>query len=97
MRYTVEFEEAVADFDVTRTPSVLLSRNGESVPVELPRENPYDAEVGDFVRGILEGRAELRATVADAYGTARLLDAERESLSTGGPVSPALSQRPSRA
>ena len=88
MRYTVEFEEAVADFDVTRTPSVLLSRNGSTEAVELPQENPYDAEVGDFVRGIHEGRVELRATVADAFGTARLLDAERESLSSGEPVNP---------
>jgi predicted dehydrogenase len=97
MRYTVEFEEAVADFDVTRTPSVLLSRDGETVPVDLPQANPYDAEVGDFVRGILQGRPELRATVADAYGTAHLLDIERESLSTGEPVSPSLSQRRSMA
>jgi predicted dehydrogenase len=86
MRYTVEFEDAVADFDVTRDPAVLLSRNGETVPVVLTKENPYDAEVRDFVAGILEGRRELRATVADAYQTARLLDAERESLSTGEPV-----------
>jgi len=86
MRYVVEFDDAVADFDVARTPAVLLTWKGETVPVTLPVENPYDAEVADFVRGVLEGRTELRATVADAYGAARIIDAERRSLETGRPA-----------
>jgi len=76
----------VADFDVSREAQVLLTWKGETTPVTLPGENPYDAEVADFVRGVLEGRAELRATVADAYGAARIIDAERLSLETGRPA-----------
>jgi predicted dehydrogenase len=86
MRYAVEFDEAVADFDVSRDPAVLLTWKGETTPVTLPGENPYDAEVADFVRGALEGRTELRATMADAYGAARIIDAERRSLETGRPA-----------
>jgi predicted dehydrogenase len=76
----------VADFDVSRDPAVLLTWKGETTPVTLPAENPYDAEVADFIRGALEGRSELRATVADAYGAARIIDAERRSITTGQPV-----------
>lgn len=86
MRYAVEFDDAVADFDVSREAQVLLTWKGETTPVTLPAENPYDAEVADFVRGVLEGRAELRATVADAYGAARIIDAERRSLETRRPA-----------
>jgi predicted dehydrogenase len=88
MRYSVEFEEAVADFDVSRDPAVLLTRQGETRPVPLPEGNPYDLEIQDFIEGIREGKRELRATIRDAFETARLLDAERESLETRAPARP---------
>jgi predicted dehydrogenase len=85
MRYTVAFEHATADFDLTRSPAVRLSRDGRSQGIEVPVMSAYDAEVRHLVGAIATGsRPEsLRASLDDAARTAALLEAERESLASG--------------
>ena len=83
MRYIVVFEHATADFDFGRTPQLLLVREGKAEPVALPQASAYEEQVKHFLGAIVEGGRELRATIDDALGVARLLEAERESLESG--------------
>jgi len=95
MRYIVVFERATADFDFGRTPQLLLVREGNAEPVALPAASAYEEQVRYFLGAVVEGRRELRASVADALGVARLLEAERASLEGGRAVrlsSPAASR-----
>jgi predicted dehydrogenase len=99
MRYTVVFERATADFDIARTPTLLLSREGRSEPVVLssgvaevagvPNTAPtaYEAEVRAFVRAIASGAAGLPlvADISDAVQTAVLLETELRSLLSNAP------------
>jgi predicted dehydrogenase len=85
MQYTALFEYAVADFDFTRSPRLLLCRGGVAEPVTLPAWNGYDGEVRAFVAAAARG-GPTPVSLADAMGTAALLDAERESLARGAVV-----------
>ena len=82
MRYTVIFEEATADFDITRDPPLLLHTQADSQRIEIPPGAGYEREVRHFVEAVAT-RGELRATMADALATAEILDAERESMLSG--------------
>jgi predicted dehydrogenase len=83
MRYTVVFEHATADFDLAREPKLLLSRDGATAPIELAANAGYDGEVAHLLDAIAAGRRELDATLDEAVGLTRMLEAERESLETG--------------
>ena len=86
MGYTVVFERATADFDLLRTPTLVLSREGTASPVELADETGYDAEIRHMLAGVAAGAEHLDATVADALELTLLLEAERRSLETGRTV-----------
>lgn len=86
MRYTVIFERATADFDLGREPKLLLAQGGESRPVEIAPTAGYDGEVAHLLDALATGRRELAATLDEALGLARMLEAERRSLRTGMPV-----------
>ncbi len=86
MRYTVEFQNAVADWDLMRPDQLILVRDGKAEPVPLPAVSAYDEEVAHFVRVIHEGR-ELRAGIPDAMLVTQLLEAERRSLDVARSVS----------
>lgn len=77
MRYIVIFEEATADFDLSRDPVLQLSRDGETTAVELPEGDGYVGEVSHLLERIASGERELRCTIQDAADLARLLEAER--------------------
>lgn len=80
MRYVVVFEEATAEFDLGRTPQLLLSRDGESTPVELPEGDGYVGEVSHLLEAIRSGSRDLRVTVGEARDLAAMLEAERAQL-----------------
>lgn len=82
MRYIVIFERATADFDFGRTPQLLLVRDGRAEPVAISATSAYELQVQHFLRAITSGSRDLRATIDDALGVARLLEAERASLSS---------------
>lgn len=90
MRYVISFEHATVDFDLARTPTVCLYRNGTSEPVELPAASAYQLQMEAFVRSVAApDMPELRSTMADAVQVARLLEAERRSVHAhGAPVRP---------
>lgn len=94
MRYTAEFERAVADWDLTRAEPLELSAEGNSRPVALPPVSGYDGEIRHFVEHVAAltrlGRdpsRRLRVTPDDAVRVCRLLELELESARTGRPVS----------
>lgn len=80
MRYVVVFEQATADFDLTRTPALQLARDGKCEPVEMPDTNGYDGEVRHLLAAIATGTRELRVTVEDAERTALVLERERVGM-----------------
>ncbi len=91
MRYTVVFEKATADFDLTRPaplPPLLLHHDGRTDPLGpdvVGSGSAYEAEIRAFVGAISSGPgdAKLPATIEDAVKTARLIEAEMASLSSG--------------
>jgi predicted dehydrogenase len=88
MRYVAIFEQATADYDLTRDPPLLLCRDGKAEKVELPAINGYDGEVRHLISAILENRSndQLTAMLDDAAAVADLLDAERRSIEARHPV-----------
>lgn len=94
MRYTAEFEHAVADWDLARPEPLLLCREGRADPVPLPPVVGYDGEIRHFIRAVAHitdpanrGRPPiLRVTPDDAARVCRLLELELESARSGTPV-----------
>ncbi|MGE3109242.1 MAG: Gfo/Idh/MocA family protein [Phycisphaerales bacterium] len=87
MRYTISFENATAEFDLGRAPTVILYRNGQSEPIEFPPESAYYLEIEHFVDRVGGvGDPDRGPTLRDAWTAARLLEAERRSLETGQAV-----------
>ncbi len=87
MRYVAIFEKATADYDLTRTPSMLLCRDGKSEAVELPAVSGYDVQTRKLIESIARGDTAGLPTLQEAVAVTRLLDAERESVTTGRTVS----------
>lgn len=94
MRYTAEFENGVADWDLTRPEPLELSADGGCRPVALPPVSGYDGEIRHFVEHVAaihrNGRGEprkLRVTPEDAVRVCRLLELELESARTGRAIS----------
>lgn len=89
MRYVVEFERAVARFDLAQTPTVTVeSADGLDAP-DIGTGSAYDAEVLHFL-DLVQGRtAAPIATLEDAVAVTRILEAEAESLRVRHGVAPA--------
>ena len=86
MRYIAIFEDATVDFDLTRTPQLLLCRHGKSEPVELENLSGYDVQARHLIDAISNGTTTTLATLSDAATVAQILDAERESALSGNIV-----------
>jgi predicted dehydrogenase len=82
MRYTVNFERATADFDISRDPVLVVNADGKSDPVTLPGDG-YEGELTYFIDCIRAGRRPARVTAADAVEGLRILEAEQRSLESG--------------
>lgn len=84
MRYTVVFERATADFDLSRTPALHLIQDGHRVPMPtvLPEVSAYDREIRAFLAACLAHPlpAPHLPTIEDALLTTKLLEAERVQL-----------------
>jgi predicted dehydrogenase len=90
MRYSVTFESATAEFDLSRSPQLLLYRDGGAQPIPTDGPSGYESEVVHIVDAVLNRQppSHLLATVADALAVAHVLDAERRSLATSAPERP---------
>lgn len=86
MRYTVEFERAVADFDLTRDEPLLVYTDGEPEAIELEETNGYDGEVRHAVDLALGRRVMPIAPLADAAAVTAMILAERQSLESRSAV-----------
>jgi predicted dehydrogenase len=85
MSYTVAFEGATADYDLHRTPRLVLARRGKLEEVALEATSGYDGEVR-HLHDVVSGRADLAATCGQAAALVRMLEAERRSLESGSAV-----------
>ncbi|MDP6538656.1 MAG: Gfo/Idh/MocA family oxidoreductase [Planctomycetota bacterium] len=83
MQATVVFEQATADFDISRAPQLELSGPGGVEAVEVGDCDGYDGEVRHLLGLIAAGGGDLRVEVDDARALASLLEAERRSLASG--------------
>lgn len=85
MRYLVTFDDATVEWDVSRTPRLMVHRGSESEPIDLGDLTGYDMEIRAFVKSIRDGTP-LRATLDDAVIVTEILEAERESLQSRAPI-----------
>jgi predicted dehydrogenase len=86
MRYVVNFDDATADFDLSRERPLLLSRSGQLEVIELDPLQGYEHEVIHFARCALAKRRSDVVTLDDGLAVTKLLEAEEESARTGEPV-----------
>ena len=88
MGFTVVFDQATAEFDSTRDPSLLLWRDGSAASPKLPAGTGYDGEVRHLLRAIRRGAPPggLLATCDEAEALTRLLLHEQRSLASGTTV-----------
>lgn len=92
MRMLVEFESAVADFELGREPELVVHTGGG--PPHTPALEPisgWQGEVRAFVRAVQDGTGSATSTLGEAAQVTRVLEAEARSLRVGGecPVDPA--------
>lgn len=88
MRYTVAFEHATADFDLSRPSPLTLVCDGQKSDVPLPPESGYELQARHLVAAIARGLRpqDLTASIDDAVEVTRLLEAELESCTLGREV-----------
>ncbi len=82
MRYTVNFEQATVDFEVGRTPQLLLHRDGKTETIDRPGDG-YEREIAYFLDCVRSGRKPDRVTAADAEVGLRVIEAEQRSVTSG--------------
>ena len=80
MRYLVVCDLATLEFELGRTPQLLVHGERRSEAVPLSALLGYDFEIRDFVQAVATGRHEVRATLDDAARVTEILAAERASL-----------------
>ena len=85
MRYLVNFQLATLDFDISRTPVLLLHHDEKTAPLEVEPLTGYDLEIRHLVECLATGRPPA-LSLHHAAVTHAILDAERESIQTHQPV-----------
>jgi len=86
MRYTVNFENATAEYDLARETPLLLSAGGEAEPVECEGTTGYAAELAYMAECIKNGAAPTVVTAAEAADSIAIVEAEVRSVESGRPV-----------
>lgn len=86
MRYLVAFEKATAEWDLARSPSLIVHQGPRSEPVELSSGTGYDGQVRRFVEAIAHARSQPPASLEDAIAVTEVLEAAARSRQIGRPV-----------
>lgn len=86
MQYMVNFEKATASFDSSADDALVLSEDGETKPVELIAGMGYDFEIAYFLDCIRNNYKPKTVTMRDAAEAVRLIEAEVQSVRSGGRV-----------
>ena len=86
MQYTANFEQATAEFDSSAEHALTLYQDGEGKPVELDQGMGYDHEIAYFLDCVKNNRKPETVTCIDAANAVRLVEAEVQSVRSGGRV-----------
>ena len=88
MKYTVNFENATADFDISRGSDALqLYQDGKPAEtVDIGEEDGYIRELRHIVECIREGRAPSVVTADDGLSAVEICEAEEQSAELCQPV-----------
>lgn len=87
MQYCVNFEQATAVFDLSKSPTLQLMVRGKGkTPVEVPPGMGYDYEIPYLLNCIKTGTPPTQASVESAANAIRMVEAELESIRTGREV-----------
>jgi predicted dehydrogenase len=87
MRYTVNFENATADYDLGREKPLMLYQNGKGEPVECAPGFGYVGELRYFIDCVKRGEKPSVVTADDAVRSIRIVEAEVRSARSGTLVS----------
>jgi len=83
MQYTVNFENATAEFDLAKEKPLLLTQNGKTEPVTCEPGAGYEPELRYFINCVKTGERPSVVTAQDGVESLRLIEAERESARSG--------------
>ncbi|MGB7156998.1 MAG: Gfo/Idh/MocA family oxidoreductase [Tepidisphaeraceae bacterium] len=83
MQYTVNFENATADFDLAREQPLTLTQNGKTEPITCDAGFGYQGELQYFINCVKTGERPSVVTADDGVACLKLVDAERESVRSG--------------
>jgi len=87
MAFTVNFERATVDFDLSRGADALkVSTAGTTTVIKLSQPDGYVGELRHFVECVSAGQAPSIVTPRDAAAALRLCEAEEKSIRTGQAV-----------
>ncbi len=86
MRYTVNFEQATADFDLARETPLLLTRNGKTEPIDAGTGYGYVGELRYFIDCVKRKQPPTIVTADDAVRSLRIVEAELQSAQAGETV-----------
>ena len=83
MRYTVNFANATADYDMARDAPLIVAAGGEKEAITCDAVDGYFAELAYMAECIKSGTAPTIVTAAEAAESIRIVEAEVQSVQTG--------------
>ncbi len=87
MSYSVNFENATADYDLARgDDALLLSSGGEKQTITCEGSDGYEGELAYFAECITAGTPPTIVTAEQAAESIRIVEAEVASIESGAPV-----------
>ena len=86
MGYSVNFENATAEYVMARAEPLVLYHDGQAEPITCEGADGYLSELQYMMSCIASGKAPSIVTAADAAESLAIIDAERESVETGAVV-----------
>ncbi len=86
MQYTVNFENATADFDLAREQPLKLSQGDKNEPVDCGPGFGYVAELRYFVDCVKKGQKPTIVTADDGVRSIKIVEAEVKSVRSGETV-----------
>lgn len=83
MLYLVNFEQATADFDIGRKPTLQVHKDGKSEKIETSGRDGYAGELAYFLECVRNGQKPTVVTADDAVAGLKIVDAEKRSIASG--------------
>jgi len=84
MQYTVNFENATADYDLAREQPLRVSKDGQTEAIDAGPGFGYAAELRYFIDCVKKGQRPTVVTADDAVRSIRLIEAEVKSARGNG-------------